>query len=299
MSHKVVTLVCSRVVGSAAQKAVLVNMADKASDGGEGVFASKATIAAETELSRATVFRAIDQLIEQGLIKEVGQRPCLNGHTVVYDLDMGAIAALPEWKKPSPPPRPVSQRDQSHGETGLTATRDPSHGETPTRLTVRPKPSLEPSRNQGGGEEGARASAVVDAPRPDPSLVAQLADALGFNGATGTGWPRYWVAADAALVVARWKTDLGLTDDEVLQVATANMRAHGSPANGPKTLTRHMQAYADAKAAPRLEINPAAGGIRHDRATASDRRETAASDRLRREIDVAARMRRPSSADMP
>lgn len=174
-------------------------------------------------------------------------------------------------------------------ETPFLTTKNPAADAPEPSVTVK----------VGGGEEGARASAVVDAPRADPSLVAQLADALGFNGPTGTGWPRYWVAADAALIVARWKTDLGLTDDEVLQVATANMRAHGSPANGPKTLTRHMQAYADAKAAPRLEINPAAGGIRHDRATASDRRETAASDRLRREIDVAARMRRPSSADMP
>ncbi|MTH36625.1 hypothetical protein GL279_18770 [Paracoccus limosus] len=98
MSHKVVTLVCSRVVGSAAQKAVLTNMADKASDGGEGVFASKATIAAETEMGLTTVKRAINELLEKGLIVEAGAKPCTNGHTIIYDMVVGAIAALPEWK---------------------------------------------------------------------------------------------------------------------------------------------------------------------------------------------------------
>lgn len=292
MSHKVVTLVCSRVVGSAAQKAVLVNMADKASDGGEGVFASKATIAAETELSLPTVKREIKALVQRGLIREAGTRVCANGHTVIYDMDIAEISALPEWKVG----RRIGAEKPRTGIRVNPVQGEPGSPRTPTRFTVNPHPVhgepqtvLEPSRNQGGGEEGARASAVVDAPRPDPSLVAQLADALGFNGPAGAGWPRYWVAADAALIVARWKTDLGLTDDEVLQVATANMRAHGSPANGPKTLTRHMQAYADAKAAPRLEINPAAGGIRHDRQSPRYSRETAASDALARRLDAAAR----------
>jgi len=98
MSHKVVTLVCSRIVGSAAQKAVLTNMADKASDGGEGVFASKATIAAETEMGLTTVKRAINELLAKGLIIEAGQRACVNGHTVIYDMVIGAISDLPEWK---------------------------------------------------------------------------------------------------------------------------------------------------------------------------------------------------------
>lgn len=294
MSHKVVTLVCSRIVGSAAQKAVLVNMADKASDGGEGVFASKATIAAETEMGLTTVKRAINELVEKGLIVEAGHRACTNGHTVVYDMVIGAISALPEWKPARRSLRTPSRADPVQSGRGPERTVTPSRAD-PHPVQSGPLTILEPSLNQGGGEEGARAK-----PDAAPSLVSRLAEALGFNSPKGSGWPKYWVAADAHLIVARWGTDLGLTDDEVIEVATANARQHGSPANGPKTLTRHMQDFAAAKNAPPLEI-PAqpTGGQTYDRQSASDRREAAAADRLRREIDVAARMRRPSQGDMP
>lgn len=113
------------------------------------------------------------------------------------------------------------------------------------------------SKKEEAEEEGARATAVVDTPASEPSLVSLIADALGFNDPGGTGWPKYWVAADASVIASRWITDLGLTEAEVIQVAVANMRAYGSPANGPVTLTRHMQAFAAAKAAPPLE--PIAG----------------------------------------
>ncbi|MFJ1293281.1 helix-turn-helix domain-containing protein [Paracoccus yeei] len=138
MSHKVVTLVCSRTIGSAAQKAVLVNMADKASDGGEGVFASKATIAAETELSLPTVKREIKALLQRGLIREVGTRDCANGHTVIYDMDVAEIAALPRWKVGrrigAEKPKTSIRVNPVHSEPGSTRPA--------TRFRVNPKPSL-------------------------------------------------------------------------------------------------------------------------------------------------------------
>lgn len=244
MSHKVVTLVYSRIVGSAAQKAVLVNMADKASDGGEGVFASKATIAAETEMGLTTVKRAINDLLAKGLIVEAGQRSCVNGHTVIYDMVISAISELPEWK-----PSRRSLRTRSRAD-GVQSEPGPERPVTPSRVDPHPVQSgpqtiLEPPLNQGGGEEGA--------PAHQPSLVSQIADALGFNDPKGTGWPKYWIGADAHLLAAKWVTDLGLSEAEVIQIAVANMRQHGSPAHGPKTLTRHMQDYAAAKHAPPLQ----------------------------------------------
>lgn len=116
-----------------------------------------------------------------------------------------------------------------------------------------PEPSgtiIEPSR--GGEEEGARATAGKR--QSSQSLVAKMADALGFNDPAGSGWPKYWISADAALIASRWITDLGLTEAEVVEVAVANARQHGSPANGPKTLNRHMQDFAAAKSAPPLEV---------------------------------------------
>lgn len=120
--------------------------------------------------------------------------------------------------------------------------------------TKHPEPDPEPdiedsslrseSSNGGGG--------IAQAREPEPGLVSQIADALGFNDPASTGWPKYWVSADAAIIASRWITDLGLTASEVVQVAVSNAKAHGAPAQGPKILTKHMQAYAAARDSPRL-----------------------------------------------
>jgi hypothetical protein len=177
VSHKVVTLVCSRVVGSAVEKAVLVNMADKASDGGEGVYSSKSTIAAETEFSLSSVKRAATELLRRGLIVEAGKRPCANGETVVYEISISAVTELPEWK---------AARD-----TRSTVNRvqgEPRPQWTPTRSTVNPHPVqgepqtiLEPSLNHitptpsGQGDMFAKTAKRNDQPervvsQPDPDF---------------------------------------------------------------------------------------------------------------------------------
>lgn len=124
------------------------------------------------------------------------------------------------------------------------------------------------SESYGGGGGVTRAYAR----EADPGLVSQIADALGFNDPNGSGWPKYWVSADAQIIASRWITDLGLTAAEVIQVAVSNARAHGAPANGPKTLNRPMQEFAAAKAAPPLApaavthatSRPAGHGIKID-----------------------------------
>jgi hypothetical protein len=83
-------------------------------------------------------------------------------------------------------------------------------------------------------------------PKPDPDLLGRLTHALGFD--TRGVVPKYWIASDAPVIVSKWQIDLGLTPDEIVEVAKGNMRAHGSPANGPRILTRHMQDFAAAKA---------------------------------------------------
>lgn len=186
---------------------------------------------------------------------------------------------------PNPAPNAGYQDDKPRTTNTVSDDKTPHlTTETPHLTTLNPAADApEPSRTvkEGGGEEREREKIA------SPSLVAKLADALGFNDPSGTGWPTYWADATASLIVNRWSTDLGLTDAEAIHVAVSNMRAHGSPANGPKTLTRHMQAYAAAKSAPPLQPIE---GTRHDPATARDRREAAASDRLRSRLYAAARV---------
>lgn len=96
MSHKVVTLVYSRRVGSAHRKAILAYMADRASDNGQGVFCSKGTIADETEIARSTVFKTIRDLVEEGVLIEAGVQGKLTG----YALNLSALRQLPEAPGP-------------------------------------------------------------------------------------------------------------------------------------------------------------------------------------------------------
>lgn len=291
MSHKVVTLVYTRLLGSAHRKAIIAYMADKASDDGRGVFCSKGTISAETEIARSTVFKTIRDLVAEGVLIEAGNRACKNGATVVYDMNLDAIRAMPKVKP--------DQSDQSGSRTPTSPPAGPvrsvtspgagphqSASRTPTGPGAGPKPSLEPSLNkEAEEEEGAR---VVD-----QSLISKLTHALGFD--LHGQLPKYWMASDAPLIVSRWQTDLGLTPEEILLVATGNMRAHGSPANGPKTLTRHMQDFAAAKNAPPLE--PSKGPTHDQPRPSSDRRAAAADDAFAERVSFAARNRSPTRSD--
>ena len=91
MSHVITGIVQRRKVGSPTRKAVLLFMAGCASDDGTGVWTSKANMADDLEMGRRTVQVCIDDLIAAGLISEVGQKPCRNGFTVEYRLNVDAI----------------------------------------------------------------------------------------------------------------------------------------------------------------------------------------------------------------
>ncbi|WP_410217450.1 hypothetical protein [Paracoccus sp. (in: a-proteobacteria)] len=76
-------------------------------------------------------------------------------------------------------------------------------------------------------------------------LISKLPTLLRFDHHGQT--LQYRLSPDAAFTVARWQINLGLSADEIPHFVFGNMRAHGSAANGPKTLTRHMQDFAAAK----------------------------------------------------
>ena len=135
MSNKVSVLVYSRRFGSPVRKAVMVYFAERASDNGAGVWASKATIAQAIECGRSTVIRTIKEFVAEGLLIEVGTRPCRDGETVEYAIDLDAVAALDDASD-------VPERDRSRSGTSLAAGRDQSRSGTPTSPAAGPKPSL-------------------------------------------------------------------------------------------------------------------------------------------------------------
>lgn len=113
MSNRALTWAWAQDCQLPSVKLVLVALADHAKDSGE-CWPSITRIASMTGLSRATVFRCLEQLTGMGLIEQLPEAGKVNRY---------CLAML----------------DPSHGKTPITS--DPSHGETGTRLMVRPHPS--------------------------------------------------------------------------------------------------------------------------------------------------------------
>lgn len=95
MSNHLISEVYKRKVGSLARKALMVLLADKASDDGSGIWASKLRMADELGATKQTVLNTLKSLMDDGLIREVGTRPCARGYTVEYAINPDALRALP------------------------------------------------------------------------------------------------------------------------------------------------------------------------------------------------------------
>lgn len=139
MSNHLISEVYRRQVGNIARKAVMVLLADKASDDGSGIWASKQRMADELGASRQTVISTIKTLIADGLIREVGERRCLNGFTVEYAIDVDVLRALPVVKSHEDNPskdltRQAPLRVKELDATRQAPLRDPSKDLTQTLL---------------------------------------------------------------------------------------------------------------------------------------------------------------------
>lgn len=195
MSRKLVSLVYERKVGSVHRKAILAYFADRASDNGNGVWASKKTIADETECGRSTVIRIVSEFLEEGLISAVGTRSCRNGATIVYDLNVDAIKRLPAIEASNNADLEGSQsgtsqeQDQSQSGTPPVPERDPKGSHSGTQ-TVH-----EPSMNQSAK------ALFPDLRAPDPEKPPPKAQL-----------PEGWVMPEHFTDYAR---EQGLTEREI------------------------------------------------------------------------------------
>jgi hypothetical protein len=70
-------------------------------------------------------------------------------------------------------------------------------------------------------------------------FFAELLGALGF--AANTPLPAWWQGWPARLHVRRWITDLGLTEDRIIETARETRSDHPNPPDGPKALDRFME----------------------------------------------------------
>lgn len=237
MSNKVSSLVYRKVTGSAHRKAVLSCLADKASDDGTGVFCSKGTIAEETEIARSTVFKIIKDLVSEGVLIEAGTRACRNGHTIVYNLNLSAIAAYSDVNSKaitSPPAGPLNALTSPPAGPHQSASR------TPTSPPAGPKPSLEPSLNQQQPREATPQGEIQT--NRERLLSAMGADPVsGMIGPNGT---RLGQSRDMA-TAAKWAEILPIDDQCRLISERVSAAKSKSPHFAPRSFEYFSGAMAD------------------------------------------------------
>jgi len=128
MSNLVSNVIQTKLVGSPTKKAILMYMADKASDDGSGIWVSKGNMAADLEMSSRAVRIHIKDMLALGILKVSGQKECRHGYTIDYQINLEIVSKLPSTRPPL---------NDVHPYHGMTFSPTPAHGS--------PKPSNEPS----------------------------------------------------------------------------------------------------------------------------------------------------------
>lgn len=197
MSRDVAALVYSRMAGSMARKGVLAYFAERANDDGSGIWASKQRIADEIECSKQTVITTVKGLIADGLICETGRHKTRNGYTVIYAMNLRAIAALPAAK------REVGEVQISTGQD-----LDRSDDLTAKGQGAGPKPSM----NRPSDAIASGAGVAPDRP-PDPVKV-MFDSGIRLLGEAGVPEP------SARQLLGRWRREHG-TEAVIAALGTA------------------------------------------------------------------------------
>lgn len=129
MSNLVSNVIQTKLIGSPTKKAILMYMADKASDDGSGIWVSKGNMAADLEMSSRAVRIHIKDMLAMGVLKVSGQKECRNGYTIDYQINLEIVSTLPSTRPP------LNNVQPYHGMT-FSPTPELNSG----------KPSKEPSK---------------------------------------------------------------------------------------------------------------------------------------------------------
>ncbi|TJZ85815.1 helix-turn-helix domain-containing protein [Paracoccus hibiscisoli] len=290
MSYRLVDMVLESSLTDATETAVMIALASHA-DKYCSCYPSIARLAKLSRYKDRAVQSALKRLSARGVIsvKVGGGR----GGASFYTINPAALkpAADAPFQPENPAAdapflgkKPRSRNTVSDDKTPHLKPETP-HLTTENPAADAPEPVIEPIKKKQPPPESP-------AQLVDFQLVPKLTQALGFDlhGVI----PKYWITPDAALIAARWQTDLGLTAEEVIHVAVQSMKVHGTPAEGPKALVRAMQDYAAAKNAPPLEPTQGGHHAQGRQPARPDRGAAAADDALRDRIEGAVRNRSPS-----
>lgn len=267
MSHQATTWAIQQRGLKPTTKIVLWHLCDRFNPD-YGCFPSQDRLAHDCEISRSTLNDHLGQLEAVGLLRRVprldpatkrqlptryilafepgftpvGGTPCPEpGHGT----DRGAKrtdAADPSPVDDAPHGRPCPEI--GHGEEAGPVSEFPGNPCPENRQTRVRNPDTnlvrEPLREPVKEEEDAQACAAAF-----EGFFAELIAALGLDPAALPGW---WQGWPPRLHVRRWRDELELSEDRILEVARASRRDHHEPPDGPKALDRAMERAARRKA---------------------------------------------------
>lgn len=290
MSNHLTSEVYKRRLGSLARNAVMVLMADKASDDGCGIWASKQRMADELGCSKQTVIDVIKALIADGLLIECGHRPNANGYTVEYAIDVAALRALPLVPhhcdqsssltgQKSGPVNEVDATGQAAGpHQSSSLTQTPLNPPEPPRGgRARAHAATAPVSRNGKGEEADRLAARL----PDDWEPPARHDLTGKAADLVAQWPAGAFEASCECFRLHW-----LADD-----SRASRKRDWAAALGKWLIGDHPKVMRDAKAGvsfARLANTAAAPGLavapRPARRLKAAKREGEASAALRERL---------------
>jgi hypothetical protein len=227
-----------------------------------GCFPSQERLAHDCEISRSTLNEHLGQLEASGLLRRVPRLDPVTKRQMPTRYILG-------FERGFTPHDPEPCPEIGHGATG---TQELANGADTCGMQTRPE--AEPCPDFGHGIDPEAVSGFPAKPcpekarsrvrNPDTNLVreplskpvkeeedaaareadfdlffAELLSALGF--ATNATLPAWWQGWPARIHVRRWIDDLGLSEDRIIETATATRADHPNPPDGPKALDRFME----------------------------------------------------------
>ena len=237
-----------------------------------GCFPSQHRLAHDCEISRSTLNDHLGQLEAASLLRRVPRidpvtkRQLPTRYILGFELGFTPVDGNPCPEIGHGDEAPVELADDAEGSAANTTIDalpcpDFGHGidaEAVSDFRAEPCPEnresrvripdtnlvREPLREPVKEEEDAQAREIEF-----DRFFAELLTALGLS--SDGPLPAWWQGWPAREHVRRWRDDLGLTEDRILETATATRRDHPEPPDGPKALDRFMERAArrDARAA--------------------------------------------------
>ena len=200
MSNHLVSDVYKRELGSLTRKAIMALLADKASDNGTGIWASKQTMAAELCTSKQTVITTIKALTADGLLVEVGHRKCQNGYLVEYAIVVAALKRLALVK-----PHQDNRSKPLTGQAALPVKLDDltSQAALPDRSSSLTQTPLEPPLNHTPPPP-RRGGHVERAPIPSNWITPKIEQLPEAIRTLAGQWPTGAYQAEAEAFFQHW-----------------------------------------------------------------------------------------------